>query len=309
MQSDAVDSRKQGILAYEIVSIAAFAAVLFFGLLRGQSQWWEVINTGLSGGIGSAARALYELLSHKTRQRIWYILNPVVGLLSGLSLYGLVTLKSIPEENYMAWRVLGYFGMLVFCFVVDVTGILYESISRLVPDKSGDVRPKAPDIPQAMQDQVISEPQQVDDKAFRCILGVLAYNLVFLGPLIIVLYLDPVWSDQRLAIMFDSLLLGAAGGVALSFYGLYRHGWELKDFDGRYVMWYVANPIIGALLGGLVYQLLGMGWLLNLFGERWELVIKVASFFAGFKQQFLLSVIARIVGAFGPKQDKQDGSK
>ena len=109
---------------------------------------------------------------------------------------------------------------------------------------------------------------------------------------------------------------GGVGGVVGAFYSLYWHVAQVRDFDKQYSMWYIVQPVMGMLLGALVHLLIGAGFLTMQAGASAEGQL-VASFFryavaciAGFRQQFILEIIDRVIQVITPKpQEKESAEK
>lgn len=128
---------------------------------------------------------------------------------------------------------------------------------------------------------------------------VLLFTLVF--------FVDLKFSKPGAEALWNTLLWGGIGGVVGGFYGLYRHASELQDFDRNYTMWYVAQPIIGLLLGGAVHLILNAGlFAVNIEGSaeviRW--LPAFLAFLSGFRQRFVLDLIASIVDRLSPPRAK-----
>ena len=98
---------------------------------------------------------------------------------------------------------------------------------------------------------------------------------------------------------------GGLGGVIGALYSLYWHVAKVRDFDKQYTMWYIVQPVIGLLLGALVYLLIGPGVLTARGVMESETV--ALSFFpyavaciAGFRQRFVLEMIDRVIQVITP---------
>ena len=51
---------------------------------------------------------------------------------------------------------------------------------------------------------------------------------------------------------------GALGGVSIGIYGIYDHI-RKRDFDPKYIMWYLCKPVIGAIFGWFAYLVISSG--------------------------------------------------
>ena len=106
-----------------------------------------------------------------------------------------------------------------------------------------------------------------------------------------------------------SLMWGGIGGVVGALYSLWWHVSEVQDFDKRYTMWYLVQPIMGFVLGGIVYLIIGTGFLaLQGTVPNAESAIGVQLFPAlvavlgGFRQKFVYELLERIIRVLTPQQ-------
>ena len=100
---------------------------------------------------------------------------------------------------------------------------------------------------------------------------------------------------QALLPFWDALVWGGIGGVVGAFYNLYRHIND-QDFDRQYTVNYLLQPIMGVVLGGIVYLLVITGFLFLSIGTQAQatsegsgattLVAVVIACLAGFKQEY-----------------------
>jgi hypothetical protein len=100
-------------------------------------------------------------------------------------------------------------------------------------------------------------------------------------------------------------LWGALGGVVAGLFGFYLHA-AGRDFDRAYVAYYFLKPIVGLVLGPLVYLLARAGLVaVQADGraiERPELLY-LGAFVLGFGERYSLRLIDRVAGAiFGPTE-------
>jgi len=52
------------------------------------------------------------------------------------------------------------------------------------------------------------------------------------------------------------MIWGGIGGVLGAFFTLCWHVVELQDFDRRFNLWYILQPIMGSVLGAFIYLVL-----------------------------------------------------
>ncbi|MFB3881111.1 MAG: carboxypeptidase-like regulatory domain-containing protein [Armatimonadota bacterium] len=99
-------------------------------------------------------------------------------------------------------------------------------------------------------------------------------------------------------------LWGALGGVIAGLFGFYRHA-AARDFDRGYVAYYFLKPIVGLVLGPLVYLFARAG-LVAVQADGREItrpeLLYLGAFVLGFGERYSLDLIDRVAGAiFGPK--------
>ncbi len=104
-----------------------------------------------------------------------------------------------------------------------------------------------------------------------------------------------------------SLMWGGIGGVVGALYSLWWHVSQLQDFDRRYTMWYLIQPIMGFILGGLVFLIIGTGFLV-LQGtipspeatQGIQLFPPLVAALGGFRQKFVYELLERIIRVLTP---------
>ncbi len=143
---------------------------------------------------------------------------------------------------------------------------------------------------------------------------IFAYDLVWITTLgYLILFFQPPLTGTNLN-LWITLIWGGVGGVVNGFYGLYKHASQEKDFDKQYVMWYVAQPIIGILLGGMMHLILGTGFLsstgVTISGKETEIPLfpSLLAFIGGFRQEFVLKLIDGIVRLLTPGKPSSGSS-
>ncbi len=110
-----------------------------------------------------------------------------------------------------------------------------------------------------------------------------------------------------------SALAGGIGGIISILYSLYWHVAMKQDFDRQYVMYYLVQPIMGFILGALIYFIVVAGYLLfNVSDTAVDTVTAigiVVGFIAGFRQRVVFEMIDRIVKKLLPRsQDEPDAA-
>ncbi len=120
-----------------------------------------------------------------------------------------------------------------------------------------------------------------------------------------------------------SALAGGIGGVLSILYSLHWRVSTTRDFDPQFIMYYLVQPIMGFVLGAVVYFIVAAGFLfVNLATNTGDVksgdvlasttVIAFQVLFgliAGFRQKFVFETIDRIVQQFSAKPDDTGGEK
>ena len=147
-----------------------------------------------------------------------------------------------------------------------------------------------------------------------------AYEVLWLGILVLAVFLSPVvvnrivgiaegtpgMDPMALSVLWNTMAWGGIGGVIGAFYSLYWHAALKKDFDKQYIMWYIVQPVIGLLIGGLVHLLIGAGFLtvMSKVSTTSDVILSALPYavacIAGFRQRFILEIIDRIIQLLTP---------
>jgi hypothetical protein len=95
---------------------------------------------------------------------------------------------------------------------------------------------------------------------------------------------------------------GGLGGVTVGFYSLWRHVAQLKDYDPEFALWYYVNPIMGLLLGVLVFMFSNAN--LVQFTTNWAVFL--LAYAVGFQQQLVFGLLQGIVQRLLPSKSKAE---
>ncbi len=122
-------------------------------------------------------------------------------------------------------------------------------------------------------------------------------------------------SADNLFPFVNTLLWGGIGGVVGALYHLWWHISARQDFDRQYLMWYLVQPIMGLVLGGIVFLLMAGGFLVlqvNLTDPNAStaarLVPYLAAVLGGFRQNFVYEQFDRVIALFtSGSQEKKEG--
>lgn len=130
----------------------------------------------------------------------------------------------------------------------------------------------------------------------------------FVGWLAFLLGVPPTSETLGWAVLFISTLAwGGIGGATAAMWSLYYHISVRRDYEPIENLWYYTQPLIGMVLGGIVFLIMGSGFLVvqatptagdSAIGAR--LVPAMIAVIAGFRQAVVLDMIERIVGLITP---------
>ena len=121
-------------------------------------------------------------------------------------------------------------------------------------------------------------------------------------------------SMEQIFPLWNTMAWGGIGGVVGSLYSLYWHAAVEQDFDRQYLMWYIVQPIMGIILGGIVYLILAAGFISvqvlaaqapNVTETMANPAVKafhsVVACVAGFRQRFVYEMLDRVVQVLTPR--------
>jgi len=124
-------------------------------------------------------------------------------------------------------------------------------------------------------------------------------------------------SMEHIFPLWNTMVWGGIGGVVGSLYSLYWHAAVEQDFDRQYLMWYIVQPIMGIILGGIVYLILATGFISvqvlaqaptaasaaaeAMTNPAIKAFHSVVACIAGFRQRFVYEMLDRIVQALTPR--------
>ncbi len=118
------------------------------------------------------------------------------------------------------------------------------------------------------------------------------------------------------AVLFMSTLAwGGIGGVTSALWSLYHHISVERDYNPVENLWYYSQPVLGMVLGGIVFLIVGAGFLVvqvdldaqdAALGAR--LLPAAIAVVAGFRQNMVLDLVERIVSLIVPSRPNADSS-
>lgn len=123
----------------------------------------------------------------------------------------------------------------------------------------------------------------------------------------------PVDSERlNWAVLFMSTLAwGGIGGVTSALWSLYYHISIQRDYDPVENLWYYSQPVLGMVLGGIVFLIMGAGFLVvqvDLAGQDAALGARLLpaaiAVIAGFRQTVVLDLIERAIALIAPSKSE-----
>jgi len=110
-----------------------------------------------------------------------------------------------------------------------------------------------------------------------------------------------------------TLVWGGIGGVVGALYILWTHISERQDFERQHVMWYVVQPILGLILGGVTFLIIYTGLLTfqasepvtTALAKEIQLFPCLVAFIAGFRPQFIFGLLTKIIKIINPTENER----
>jgi len=140
---------------------------------------------------------------------------------------------------------------------------------------------------------------------------VMAYLITFLIVLTIATLSASNWlaliGSPSIVVFVQTILIGGFGGVTGALYGLWTHVARDQDYDPQFALWYYTNPLMGLLLGGLVYMLTFAGMIIVSSGGQEATpgpATWVVAFAVGFQQNFAFSLLNSALKRLIPSDEK-----
>ncbi len=113
--------------------------------------------------------------------------------------------------------------------------------------------------------------------------------------------------------ILNTMFWGGIGGVVGALYALWWHVSETQNFDRHYMMWYMVQPLMGLVLGGITFLILTGGFLIlqvDISSDKASVGARLLPYLtavlAGFRQNFVYEQIERLIALFTPATKKQE---
>jgi hypothetical protein len=113
-----------------------------------------------------------------------------------------------------------------------------------------------------------------------------------------------LWS-KFVTVQAGTAWFGALGGVTIGLFGLYTHI-QARNFDPKYLLWYISKPVMGAIFGWFVCMVFFVGLLAiqNNSNTANPSLLYVIAFLAGFSERFTIKIVDRIMQLLTTWEDK-----
>ncbi len=111
---------------------------------------------------------------------------------------------------------------------------------------------------------------------------------------------------------WSTFVWGGIGGAVGAMYILWTHVSQRQDFERQHVMWYIVQPIMGLVLGGVTFLLIYSG-LVTLQASQPAAVALTSevqlfpcliAFTAGFRPQFIFGLLTKIIKVINPLEER-----
>ncbi len=106
---------------------------------------------------------------------------------------------------------------------------------------------------------------------------------------------------------WSTMMWGGIGGVIGALYMLWWHVADRQDFDGQYSLWYLVQPVMGMVLGGIMFLVLAAGFLVVQVdltdaqaATAARLLPYLVAVLAGFRQNWVYEQLERLMAVFTP---------
>jgi hypothetical protein len=131
------------------------------------------------------------------------------------------------------------------------------------------------------------------------------YEIVW-GTAFIALYLALETSafsvlQESTRVLLGTMFWGGIGGVAGALLALIKHTSQEQDFDKQHSLWYLSSPLMGAVLGSIIYLVMSVG-VISITSGRSTItspeIIYLLSGIAGFQHNVFTSIVKRAIKIF-----------
>ncbi len=116
--------------------------------------------------------------------------------------------------------------------------------------------------------------------------------------------------------ILNTMFWGGIGGVVGALYALWWHISERQNFDRNYLMWYLVQPLMGLVLGGITFLILTGGFLIlqvDISSDKAStgarLLPYLTAVLAGFRQNFVYEQLERLISLFTPSTRRETGGE
>ncbi len=153
----------------------------------------------------------------------------------------------------------------------------------------------------------------------------LAYEMAWFVALVTIFTADVIWAENIrswlaswwvggvaaagsmfLLPLLNTSLWGGIGGVVGAMYSLWWHVSDQQDFNPQHNLWYLTQPIMGFILGAVVYLIIGSGFLAvqgsmpTVGNDVMQYFPALVAALGGFRQKFAYELFDRLMQAITP---------
>ncbi|MFC1975241.1 hypothetical protein ACFLXQ_02455 [Chloroflexota bacterium] len=295
------------------------------------SQLWP-------GGPGGVIGILYSLYWHVVIQRdfvrqhmMYYLVQPIIGFVLGAMVYLTITtifflfesvVHQAPSNDILASPTIIATQVLFGWMAGFRQRFVLEMIERIGqrPTQETEEDDKTETSTTTKQFEkvlppITTEGSNTSDSSYTWGLFVFFYASVWL----IVFIAGLLFRDQLSALGGTSTttdaiqtgwLTAIAGGVGGVIRILHKLSWHVslkQDFDRRYTMYYLVEPVLGFLLGAVVYFIISAGFLTfagptDVLASPATITIQIVfGWVVGFRQRYVFEMIDKIAQRISPK--------
>ena len=107
--------------------------------------------------------------------------------------------------------------------------------------------------------------------------------------------------QESTRVLLSTMFWGGVGGVIGALRALIKHTSQEQDFDKQHSLWYLISPLMGAVLGSIIYLVMSVGVIAITSGTSTitsPAIIYLLSGIAGFKHNVFTSIVNRAIKLF-----------
>ncbi len=298
-----------------------------------------VAASALAGGAGGAVTMLNRLGDHVAVKQdfvdqslVYYILQPPVGAIAGVAVFTLITVPGTLIINFATLRQLPVVQILasstftaIYLLLAWTAGYYQQqgflklrAMLRQTQPESHLPAPINPNAPFSFKEWYRRQ-RQLRRWSYTWGIFVLGYGIFWAVALLFsflqsgqaILQPEPapvILPMMILLAAWPTALAGGLGGVFGMLNKLYQQVSYDQDFDRQALMWYLVQPVVGAMFGVVLYLLVAAGYLSlqRLFSARTSQIVDASTvimlqmllgWIAGFRQEIISELLLKLAGS------------